>query len=79
MDLVQRSQQMLIDETRMRHSFAGTPLPNIDAPAMQRPETGPVQLQKAARTWQVHLTPGGRRPGSGPAGMGLAAQPARPT
>jgi hypothetical protein len=31
-------QLMLIDETGMRHSFAGTPFPNIDAPAMLRPE-----------------------------------------
>ena len=38
MDLVQRSQLMLIDETRMRHYFADTPLPDIDAPAMLRPE-----------------------------------------
>jgi hypothetical protein len=31
-------QLMLIDETRMRHSFAGTPFPNIDAPAVQGPK-----------------------------------------
>jgi hypothetical protein len=34
MDLAQRGQAMLIEETRMRHDFGCTPLPDIDAPAM---------------------------------------------
>ena len=48
------------------------------SPEDRRP-TGPVQLQKAARTWQrAPRPPGGRRPVTGPAGMGLAARPAQP-
>ena len=48
------------------------------SPEDRRP-TGAVQLQKAARTWQMHLD----RPVAGDrvlalAGMGLAAQPAQP-